>query len=65
MHRSAQALVETCGAGENFSDGSIDEEADALLLGAALEVLVGHVVGRAVPELVHHLLELLIGENLD
>ena len=65
MHRSAETLVETGGAGENLSHCSVEEEADTLLLYSALEVLVGDIVGGAVPELVHDLLEFSLRKNLD
>ena len=65
MHRSAQTLVESGGAGKDLCHCSVEQEPDSQLFGASLEVFLGNGYGGAVPELVHHLIELLVRENLD
>ena len=65
MHGAAQALVEARGTGKNLCHGTIEQESDTQFLGASLEVLSGHGYRSAAPELLHHLLELGLRQNLD
>ena len=66
MHTSAQALVETGGAGEYLGDCAVDEETDTEFLGIlAFVSLLGHIQGSSAPELFHYLLEFFFGEDLD
>ena len=65
MHGAAQALVEARGTGKNLCHGTIEQEPDTQFLGASLEVLSGHGYRSAAPELLHHLLEFRLRQNLD
>ena len=65
VHTAAQTLVEARGAGENLGHGTVQQEADAQFLGAALEALTGHGQRGAAPELLHHLLQLVFRQDLD
>ena len=65
MHGSAQALVEAGRTGEDLRHRPVQEEADAEFLRRALEALSGDGERGTAPELLHHLLQVLLGEDFD
>ena len=65
VHGSAQALVEAGRTGEDLRHRPVQEEADAEFLRRALEALSGDGERGTAPELLHHLLQVLLGENFD
>ena len=66
VHGATQAFIETRLAGKDFSNGAVEEEADAQFLHVVtLVAALGNVQRSAAPELLHDFDKLRVAENLN